>query len=415
MIVQDGTRLEPRLFTEAGAPNDPVFVGIGELASGRYPERSFIGALTEVAALALASAGMHPTDIDTLLLIPCLHSFDDQADLVFSRMVEELGLSGRAKASLMIHSGGSTSDNAVRVASGLIASGHARAVLVLQAERWGSANLEEMVTMLTLNGIPQEWERPSGLTFNAIGGLITQRYMAATGASAAEMASICVSFREWARLNPNAMYKDRALTVDQVLASRVVADPLHALECPMLADGAAAFVMTGAAEARDRNDCWVRIAGSGGCVSHYSIGQEPDLAALGWSRASEMAYAQAGWGPGDATFAEIYDSYAAVTAIAAEGLRLCPPGGAAQWFASGATSPGGSFPVNTNGGLLSAGHTGVGGGTALLIEGIRQLLGRAETQRQIQGCRRAIIGGTGGSYMDAQVLLLERVDGATVR
>jgi acetyl-CoA acetyltransferase len=405
----------PRLQVDAGAPNEPVFIGVGEIPSGRYPERTFLGDLTEVAMRALQNAGVKPAEVDTILLIPCLHSFDDQADLIFSRMVEELGLHGQAKASMMVHSGGSTSDNAVRVASGLIASGHARTVLVLQAERWGSANLEDMVTMLTLNGIPQEWERPSGLTFNAIGALITQRYMAATESTPEDMAAVCVAFRDWSRLNPNAMYKDKPLTVEQVLASRVVADPLHALECPMLADGGTAFVMTSAENARSRASTWVRIAGSGGCVSHYSIGQERDLATLGWAIAAERAYAQSGWGPDDADFAEVYDSYAAVTTIACEGLRFCPPGDGARWFASGATSPGGAFPINTNGGLLSAGHTGVGGGTALLIEGVRQLLHQAEPERQIDGCRRAIIGGTGGSYMDAQVLMLERVEDGVAR
>jgi acetyl-CoA C-acetyltransferase len=414
MTVADQTTRS--LHIEAGAPNDPVFLGIGELPSGKYPDRTFIGDLTEVAVRALRDAGMTPADVDTILLIPCLHSFDDQADLIFSRAVEELGLAGQAKASMMVHSGGSTSDNAVRVASGLIASGHARTVLVLQCERWGSANLEDMVTMLTLNGIPQEWERASGLTFNAIGALITQRYMAESGSTPEEMASVCVAFRKWARLNPNAMFKDRDLTVEKILASKMITDPLHALECPPLADGAVGFVMTSAENAKGRRDAVVRIAGSGGCVSHYSIGQEKNLAQLGWKTAAERAYAQSGWGPDAAQFGQIYDSYAAVTTIACEGLGLCPPGEGARWFASGETSPGGRFPVNTNGGLLSAGHTGVGGGTALLVEGVRQLLHAAEPERQIDGCERAIIGGTGGSYMDAQVLLLERVDqGGTTR
>jgi acetyl-CoA C-acetyltransferase len=153
----------------------------------------------------------------------------------------------------------------------------------------------------------------------------------------------------------------------------------------------------------------VRVAGSGGSVSHYSIGQEPDLAKLGWRKASDRAYAQSGWGPESADFAEVYDSYAAVTAIAIEGMRICPEGQGAKWFAAGHGNPGGSFPINTNGGLLSAGHTGVGGGTALLIEGVRQLLWRAEPERQILDCQRCIVGGSGGSYMDAQVLLLERI------
>lgn len=178
----------------------------------------------------------------------------------------------------------------------------------------------------------------------------------------------------------------------------------------MLADGAAGFVMTSAEIAKRRGiDAAVRIAGTGGCVSHYSIGQERNLSVLGWPTAAKRAYDQSGWGPRDAQFGEIYDSYAAVTAIAVEGLGLCERGEGARWFASGAADPGGKFPCNTNGGLLSAGHTGVGGGTALLIEGVRQLLWRAEQARQIADCQRCIVGGTGGSYMDAQVLLLERV------
>jgi acetyl-CoA C-acetyltransferase len=398
------------LRVRAGDPNDPLFIGTGEIPSGRYPDRSFIGDLSRVAQLALQDAKMTPAEVDTILLIPNLHSVADQADLVFSRLVEELGLNGQAKSSFMVHSGGSTSDNAVRVASGLIASGHARTVLVLQCERWGSADLAEMVTMLSKNGIPGEWELPTGVQFNAIGALITRRYMYESNSSPEQMASICVTLRKWAQLNPNAMYRGKPLTVPQVLASRMVADPLHAMECPMLADGAVGFVLTSRERAQELGiDTAVRVAGSGGCVSHYSIGQEADLGRLGWPTAAQRAWEQSGWGPRNADFAEIYDSYAAVTAIALEGIGICEPGEGARWVASGKGDPGGSFPLNTNGGLLSAGHTGVGGGTALLVEGVRQLLHRAGSQRQIESCQRAIIGGTGGSYMDAQILLLERV------
>lgn len=397
------------LHVAPNATNDPVFVGVGEIPSGRYPDRSFIGDLTKVAILALKEAGMTPRDVDTILLIPNLHSAADQADLVFSRMVEELGIHGHAKSSFMVHSGGSTSDNAVRAGHGLIAAGHAQTVLVLQCERWGSADLKEMITMLSKNGIPGEWELPTGTQFNAIGAMITRRYMHESGSTPEEMASICVTLRKWANLNPNAMYRDKTLTVEQILGSKMAADPLHVFECPMMADGAVAFVMTSAGNARKRGiNHAVRVAGSGGCVSHYSLGQEENQAVLGWPKAAERAWAQSGWGPQDADIAQIYDSYAAVTAIAMEGIGLCEKGEAARWFAAGNGDPGGKLPTNTNGGLLSAGHTGVGGGTALLVEGIRQLLHRAGDKRQIDNCQRAIIGGTGGSYMDAQILLLER-------
>ena len=392
-----------------GATNDPVFVGVGELKTGKFPERGFIEALTKVAILALTDAGMVPKDIDTILLIPNLHSAADQADLVFSRMVEELGIHGSCKSSYMVHSGGSTSDNAVRAAHGLITAGHAQNVLVLQCERWGSADLNEMITMLSKNGIPGEWELPTGIQFNAIGAMITRRYMHASGSTAEEMASICVTLRKWANLNENAMFYEKPLTVERVLASQMVADPLHAFECPPMADGACAFVVTSTENAKKRGiGNAVRLAGSGGCVSHYCLSQEPDQAVLGWPLAAERAWNQSGWGPQDADLLEIYDSYAAVTAIALEGIGIAPKGEGARWIAAGKGDPGGKLPLNTNGGLLSAGHTGVGGGTALLVEGIRQLLHRAPSQRQVEGCQRAIIGGTGGSYMDAQILLLER-------
>lgn len=390
--------------------DEPVFIGIGELPSGRYPNRPFMGDLVRVAVAAVADAGLTMPDIDTILLIPCLHSPADQADLVFSRVVEELGLAGRAKSSYMVHSGGSTSDNTIRDAAGLISSGHARNVLVLQAEKWGSAPVKDMIDMLTANGIPREWEKASGLSFNAVGALITRRYMHASGSTPADMAAVCVALRQWANLNPNAMYKDKELTVEQVLSSKMITDPIRALECPMLADGACALVLTSEGNARKLGkDRWVRIAGSGGCVSHYSIGQERDLAVLGWAKAAVEAYETAGWGPEDADLAEIYDSYAAVLASGLEGLGLAPKGEAARMFAAGEFSPGGRLPVNTNGGLLSAGHTGVGGGTALLTEGVRQLLDRAGPERQVEGATRAVCGGSGGTYMDAQVLLLEGV------
>jgi acetyl-CoA C-acetyltransferase len=397
------------LHVTPGAANDPVIVGVGEIPSGKFPERGFIQALTKVALLALKDAGMTPRDIDTILLIPNLHGAADQADLVFSRMVEELGIHGSCKSSYMVHSGGSTSDNAVRAAHGLITTGHAQNVLVLQCERWGSADLNEMITMLSKNGIPGEWELPTGIQFNAIGAMITRRYMHASGSTPAEMASVCVTLRNWANLNENAMFYTKPLTVEQVLASRMVADPLHSYECPPMADGACAFVMTNTANAKKRGiSNAVRIAGSGGCVSHYCLSQEADQAVLGWPLAAERAWNQSGWGPQDADIAEIYDSYAAVTTIALEGIGIAAKGEGARWFAAGNGNPGGKLPINTNGGLLSAGHTGVGGGTALLVEGIRQLLHRAPSTRQVENCQRAIIGGSGGSYMDAQILLLER-------
>src|SRR5258708_33570818 len=154
----------------------------------------------------------------------------------------------------------------------------------------------------------------------------------------------------------------------------------------MLADGAVAFVMTSADNAKTRGlDTTVRVAGSGGCVSHYSVGQEPDLAALGWATAARRAYEQSGWGPKDAQIAEIYDTYAAVTAIAVEGLGFCAPGEGARWFASGVADPGGKLQCNTNGGIASTWHNGTGRAHRLLLTGAPQVLGPAGWERAGRG------------------------------
>ena len=199
-----------------------MFVGIGELPVRALPGARVHRGLIDVAMRALARRrAVDRRDIDTILLIPCLHSFDDQADLVFSRVVEELGLHGRARRASWSTPAGRTSDNAVRVAVRADRLRPARNVLVLQCRALGLGRPQEMVDMLTANGIPREWERPPGLTFNAIGALITQRYMHASGSTPEEMASVCVALREWANLNPNAMYKDKTLTVEQILGSKV--------------------------------------------------------------------------------------------------------------------------------------------------------------------------------------------------
>jgi acetyl-CoA C-acetyltransferase len=390
--------------------NEAVFVGIGELVSGRFPDRTFMGDIIDVSVATLKNAGLTPRDVDVILFGSNLHSMDAQADLIFSRVAEELGVLGGLKTNILIHSGGSTSDNLARIASSLIRSGEALTVLVAQAERWGSAPVESMIDMLTANGIPREWERPVGLSFNSIGALLMQRYMHESGSTAADLASICVALREWAHLNPNAMFRDKKLAVEDVLKSRLVSDPLHALECPMMADGGVGFVMTTAEHARKLGRPAVKIVGSGGSVTHFSLGQETNLGTLGWPKAAHDAFAEAGWGPKDAQFAQVYDSYPSVLAVGLEGIGVAAKGEAARMFAAGAFSPGGRFPVNTNGGLLSGGHIGIGGGLALLVEGVRQLLWAAPASRQIKDCRRGIVGGTGGSYSDAQVLLMERVD-----
>jgi len=128
---------------------------------------------------------------------------------------------------------------------------------------------------------------------------------------------------------------------------------------------------------------------------------------FGYAEAARDAFAMAGIGPKDVNIAEIYDSYPVVNLYVLEELGLVPRGEAGAFVAAGNTWPGGKLPMTTNGGMLSQGHTGAGGGVAILVEAARQLMGKAG-QRQVAGASLAVETSTGGSYMDAQVLVLSK-------
>jgi acetyl-CoA C-acetyltransferase len=245
---------------------------------------------------------------------------------------------------------------------------------------------------------------PFGMHYSAVAGLITQRYMFETGTTPEQLAAVCVSNRKWAELNPHAMFR-KPLSIQNVLDSKILSTPLHAFESNMLADGGASFVVTSAERARDLTDKPVYLLGEGSRVTHFALSQEPDLTRLGYAPAAADAYQMAGLAPGDIDLAEIYDSYPVFQLIALEELGLCERGQAGGFVLKGFTWPGGELPMTTNGGMLSQGHTGAGGGIAILVEAARQLMGKAG-ERQVPGARFAIDTATGGTYVDAHVTIL---------
>jgi acetyl-CoA C-acetyltransferase len=140
-------------------------------------------------------------------------------------------------------------------------------------------------------------------------------------------------------------------------------------------------------------------------VTHFVFSQEPDIARYGWADAAREAFAEAGLTPKDIDVAEIYDSYPIFQLIAFEELGFAERGQGGEVFLRGDTWPGGPMPTTTNGGMLSQGHTGAGGGVALVVEAARQLMGKAG-ERQVPRARFAVETGTGGTYMDSQVTIL---------
>jgi acetyl-CoA acetyltransferase len=387
-------------------PVSAAITGIGEVPTGRYPDRPEIDAAVTCAREALLDAGLEPGDIDVVMPTGALASRQFNTDLVFSRICEELGMLRSASLNVQVFSGGASSSAMVAVAEALIAAGSAKNVLCLHSDAVGSLPKQVGVDLFATTGVFEEWEKPFGHNMNAVGALIARRYMHETGTTEEELASVCVSLRKWAQLNPNAMYR-KPLTLEDVMSSKMIADPLRAFECNVLGDGASAFIVSRAADAPRITDTPVYIRGHAGRVTHYSVSQDTNLAGLGFRDAADEAYAKAGIGPADIDIAEIYDAYPIFPLISLDGLRVCGDLRAGEFVAAGHTDPGGRLPMTTNGGMLSQGHTGAGGGVAVLVEAARQLMGKAG-ERQVPNLVNAVETASGGTWMDSQVTILSK-------
>lgn len=381
-------------------------VGIGEVPSGRFAERTEIEAAVAVARDAIRDAGLSPRDIDVVMPTGALASRHFNVDLIFSRLCEELGMLRSAKMNVQVMAGGGSSSSLLAVAEALVATGAARTVLCLHSDRVGSLPRQAGVDLFSTTGVSEEWEAPYGHNMNAVGALTARRYMYETGTTEAELAAVVVSLRKWAALNPNAMFRQE-ITLEDVLASKMIADPLRAKHCNALADGASAFIVAPAKDATQMTPTPVYVRGHASLVTHYALSQDTDLARLGFPEAARQAYAQSGLTPKDIQIAQIYDSYPVYALIAMDALGLCRGERAGAFVAAGHTSPGGVMPMTTNGGMLAQGHTGAGGGVAVLVEAFRQLMGKAGA-RQVPNLVNAVETASGGTWMDSHVTVLSK-------
>jgi acetyl-CoA C-acetyltransferase len=382
-----------------------AIIGVGEHPSGIFQEKTAAELFYFAVKEAIKDAGISKDDIDAIIVEPCFADRWFNTDLIWSRAVQELGLGGRCKTNVQVHSGGSTGSQSLRMALGLILSGQAETILVAHVDKLGSGlSAEEIRVIFSSVGIYEEWEAPYGLNYNAIGALITNRYMYETGTTIEEIASVIVSLRKWAVLNPNALLR-RELTIEEVLKSKMIAYPLTSRMCNIVCDGAHAYIVTSAKKA-EKAKTPVYLLGMGGIVTHFSL-MKADITKFGWKKAAEEAFTQAGIKPEDVDIVELYDSYPVMPLIQLEELGFCERGKAGKFVYEGNTWPGGKLPMTTDGGSLARGHHGAGCGIAHIVEAARQLMGKAG-KRQVKNAKIGIATNIGGQYMDAQVMVFGR-------
>jgi acetyl-CoA acetyltransferase len=249
--------------------------------------------------------------------------------------------------------------------------------------RGGGGGFEDMMA----------WEAPYGLRM-PMGpyAMAATRHMHEFGTTSEQLAQIAVSTRDWATRNPRARYQD-PITIEDVLSSGMQSSPLHKLDCCLVTDGAGAFVMTSAERATSLRKPPVYVLGAATCHDHSMISQMPDLTVTPGARSGPAAFRMAGIKPDDVDVLMGYDSFTITALLHLEDLGFCPKGEGGPFVMDGKLGPGGSLPMNTNGGGLSYTHPGMYG-MFLIVEAVRQLRGEGEA-RQVDGAEVAVAHGSG--------------------
>jgi len=325
-------------------------------------------------------------------------------------MAEYLGIQHRFIDSTM--TGGSSFEFHVQHAAAALREGLCETVLVT----YGSDYLSRMGRTLGTGGFRRGshvhgadmFEAPYGLSLVGAYAMVARRHMHEFGTKPEQLAEISVGVREFAGLNPFAMYRD-PITLDDVLGSRMIADPLHKLECCVVSDGGGAFLMTTEERARDLRTPPVHVLGAAGAQTHWSISQMPDYTTSAAARSGPEAFRQAGVTPADIDTLQLYDSFTITVLMLLEDHGFCPKGEGGRFIAEGHLRRAGRLPMNTDGGGLSSCHSGMRG-IFLIIEAVRQLRGQAG-EAQVPDCKLALCAGSGGwlSCIGSVILGAERV------
>ncbi len=358
---------------------------------GRHEGRPALDLMAEAANAALAQSGLRRTDIDGVL---CGYATTFPHLMLATLLSEKLGLEPYYAHGMQM--GGATGAAMVMLARELVRAGRCRRVLVVAGEnRLTGQAVDASIQTLAQVG-EADTEVPNGASVPAYYALLASRYMHHTGTRREDLAEFAALMRRHAASHPHA-HLNEAISVDQVLASRPIATPLHLLDCCPISDGAVALVV-GADEGP------VRISGAGQAHRHQHLSALRDILDTGAARALKLAYADAGIGQDRVDYLGIYDSFTITLAMLLEELGFAPRGGAAARARRGDFDAAGPLPLNTHGGLLSFGHSGVAGGMAHVAEAWTQLAGRAGP-RQVGAPTCGLVHADGG-VLSAHVSLV---------
>jgi acetyl-CoA acetyltransferase len=392
-----------------------AIVGTSQYKPERRPEGPPAFALDQVAdlaRLALADAGMTPDQIDGLAVTSV--GFPEVRMFVPAMVGEYLGL--KLNYGEVVDLGGASAIGMAWRAAAAIETGLCQAVLCVIQGRPGPrdplapppSDLRRLGATSGSYGAPEaEFDVPYGHVAQNTGyAMIAQRYGAMFGYDPRAMAKIAVDQRTNACANPDAIFYGQPITVDDVLASKMIADPLHILEIVMPCVGGAAFVVARKDIARSNQNRPAVIRGFGEFIQCKSPSYADDMLSTPIGPASRKAFAMARRKPADMHMAEVYDCYTITVLLTLEDAGFCAKGEGAKFVAGHDLTYKGDFPLNTHGGQLSFGQAGMAGGMSQVVEAVRQIQGRCG-ERQLKRHDLAYVSGTGGVMSEQTALVLE--------
>ena len=398
-----------------GLRGEAAIVGIAELPAERRPTGPPLFTLDQYALLAkmvVEDAGVDPACINGLLT----HGVAESAMFAPATLCEYLGLA--LDFGERVDLGGATSAGMVWRAAAAVELGVCDAALAVvpgsaslpQSQRSSPPGPNWYGASSNNYGSPQaEFEIPHGnVGQNAPYAQIAQRYAAEFGYDPAAVAKIAVDQRTNACAHPGAVFHGAPITIDDVLGSPMIADPIHMLETVMRVHGGVGVLIANADIARRSRHRPVWITGFGEHIAFKTPTYADDLLRTPIARAADKAFVMAGLSRSDVDAASIYDCYTITVLMSLEDAGFCAKGKGMSWITEHDLTHRGDFPLNTAGGQLSFGQAGMAGGMHHVVDGARQIMGRAGAA-QVPDCNIAFVTGNGG-IMSEQVALLMRGD-----
>jgi acetyl-CoA acetyltransferase len=355
--------------------------GVGESDTGRHTGRTAMALHLEAANRALTDAGLDASAIDGVIARPTRGGAQTNYSAV---LAARLGIEPAYVTDVAL--GGASSAAMILSAVAALAAGYCTTVLCVNGDAQtarapgGGAGGGAWV---------DAFERPFGVLGAPVSyALAARRHMYEYGTTSEQLGAVAVACRKHAALAPNAIART-PITIADHQASRMVAEPLHLLDCCPVTDGAGAVVVTTAERARALAQPPVYLLGLGQHMSHAEVQYAPSMTTVAMQGASRAAYAMAGLGPSDIDVAELYDAFTSVVLVTLEDYGFCAKGEGGAFVENGRIELGGALPVNTAGGLLSQVHAG---GFFLITEAATQVRGTGGA-RQVADAETAIVSG----------------------